>query len=326
MVMAAGLGTRLRPLTWDVPKPVVPVANRPIMEHVLRLLARQGFHDVVANLHWFPDAIRSRFGDGSSLGLAIEYSHEEELLGTAGGVRNVSDRFTDGPFVVMAADPLTDVDLVDLAEAHRRHGGIATLAVKRVADVSEYGVVITGSDGRIQGFQEKPDPAEALSDLASCMIYVLEPEIFDYFPDKPAVDFALDVFPALLESDVPFHVHETSAYWNDVGSIPEYLQGNLDALDGAVAVDLGGDVVDGSENEESPSEADGGWLHTGRVLLGEGAQIAEGARLDGPVVVGQGACVGAGAQVKSSVILPEAEIAAEAMLVGAIAGRRGRFA
>ena len=111
--------------------------------------------------------------------------------------------------------------------------------MKQVADTSEYGVVVTGSDGRVQGFQEKPDPAEALSNLASCMIYMLEPEIFDYFPDEPKVDFALDVFPALLENDVPFHVHETSAYWNDVGSLGEFRQGNFDALAGEVEIDHG---------------------------------------------------------------------------------------
>ena len=125
----------------------------------------------------------------------------------------------------MAGDALTDVDMRALAEAHQAHDGLATLAVKRVADTSEYGVIVTGAEGRIQGFQEKPDPAEALSDLANCMIYALSPEVFDYFPDQPVVDFALDVFPALLEHDVPFYVHETDGYWNDVGSPPRVPAG-----------------------------------------------------------------------------------------------------
>ena len=226
--MAAGLGTRLRPLTYEVPKPMVPVGNRPVLELILRLLAGQGFTEVISNLHWFPDTIRDRMGDGSALGVELTYSFEEELLGTAGGVRNVREYFGSEPFVVMAGDALTDVDMRALAAAHEAHDGLATLAVKRVADTSEYGVIVTGSDGRIQGFQEKPEPAEALSDLANCMIYAFSPEVFDYFPDQRVVDFALDVFPALLEHDVPFYVHETEAYWNDVGSPPEYLQGNLD--------------------------------------------------------------------------------------------------
>jgi len=322
MVMAAGLGTRLRPLTYEVPKPLVPVANRPIMEHVLRLLARHGLGEVIANLHWYPDTVRDRFGDGSKSGVELTYRYEPDLLGTAGGVRNVRDFLGSEPFLVMAADPLTDIDLGDLVRAHQAHGGMATLAVKRVANVSEYGVVITGSDGRVQGFQEKPDPAEALSDLASCMIYVLEPEVFEHFPDQPVVDFALDVFPALLDHGAPFYVHETDAYWNDVGSIREYLQGNFDALTGAVAVDAAGGALEGGDEEE-PVRTAAGWELSGRALVGEGAEIGQAVRLDGPVVVGPGARIGGGACVKESVLLPGVEIPAEAMLVGAIAGRRG---
>ena len=317
--MAAGLGTRLRPLTYEIPKPLVPVANRPIMEHILALLARHDLGEVIANLHFFPDTIRDRFGDGAGTGVELTYRYEEELLGTAGGVRNVSEFFGDSPFVVMAADALTDIDLGALARAHAERDWIATLAVKQVANVSEYGVVVTGADGRVQGFQEKPAQAEALSDLASCMIYVLEPEIFDYFPERDAVDFALDVFPALLEHDVPFGVHVIDDYWNDVGSVPEYLQGNLDVLAGAVDVEPAGELLDA---DAGGTLGDGIEL-TGRVLVGEGAQIGEGVRLDGPVVVGPGAAVGAGARVRDSLLLPRAEVPAEGLLAGAIAGRRG---
>ena len=191
-------------------------------------MRRAASTDVVCNLHWFPETIEGRLGDGSDLGVKLTYSHEEKLLGTAGGVRNVRDFFGDEPFLVMAGDALTDIDFAALAAAHERNDGLATLAVKKVTDTQEYGVIVTGSDGRVQGFQEKPDPAEALSDLANCMIYALSPEIFDHFPDMDAPDFALDVFPALLDGDIPFYVHETDGYWNDVGSPPEYLQGNLD--------------------------------------------------------------------------------------------------
>ena len=322
--MAAGLGTRLRPLTYEVPKPLVPVANRPIMEHILRLLPRHGFSDVIANLHWFPDTIRNRFGDGSGTGIELTYSYEEELMGTAGGVRNVSSFFGDEPFLVMAADALTDIDLAALRAAHDANGGIATLAVKRVANVSEFGVVIAGSDGRIQGFQEKPDPAEALSDLASCMIYILEPEIFDYFPDKHSVDFALDVFPTLLESDVPFHVHVIDAYWNDVGSLPEYVEGNLDALDGAVSVEVGGTMLDARGGEEARDAGEPGVL--GPVLVGDGCEIDDTARLDGPLVIGDGCSVGAGAFVKQSVLLPRSRVPAGGIVADAIYGRAGELA
>jgi mannose-1-phosphate guanylyltransferase len=242
MVMAAGLGTRLRPLTYEVAKPMVPVANRPVVEHLLRLLASHGFVEVIANLHWFPDEIEAAFGDGSRLGVDLTHRREEELLGTAGGVRNVADFLTAGDsdsFVVLAGDALTDVDLARLVADHERSGAIATLAVKRVADVTGLGVVVAGADGRIQGFQEKPDPDEALSDLVSCMIYVFRADVLDYFPDRPALDWAKEIFPILLENDAPMRIHRIDAYWNDVGSIPEYLRGNLDAVAGRVA---GGDA------------------------------------------------------------------------------------
>ena len=209
MVLAAGLGTRLRPLTYAMPKPMVPVVNRPVMEHILRLLVRHGFTETIANLHWFPELIRDHFGDGSRLGIELTYSPEEQLLGTSGGVRKAA-AFLGDSFLIISGDALTDIDLTAMREFHESHDGVATLATKRVTDTSQFGVAITGADGRIQGFQEKPDPAEALSDLANCGIYMFRAEIFDFFPaagtSKAAgegdpedfADWAIDVFPRLL--------------------------------------------------------------------------------------------------------------------------------
>lgn len=334
--MAAGLGTRLRPLTYEVPKPMVPVANRPVIEHLLRLLREHDLGQVIANLHWFPETIQGPLGDGSQLGVELSYHREERLTGTAGGVRAVREFLTDGggDFVVMAGDALTDIDLTALREAHRANGGIATLAVKRVPNVSEYGVVITGSDGRVQGFQEKPDPAEALSDLANCMIYALSPEIFDHIGDAEVVDFANDVFPALLDRDVPFHAHVVDDYWNDVGSVAEYLQGNLDVVSGVVGVKPKGEVVEAEAGPDSPGSGGlaearaglpAGTEVNGRVLVGPGAEVGDGVRIDGPLVIGDGARIGAGARVKESVLLPGTDLPADAMVVGGIVGRRGRL-
>jgi mannose-1-phosphate guanylyltransferase len=314
MVLAAGLGTRLRPLTWEISKPMVPVANRPIMEHVLDLLARNDLNEIVANLHWFGDSVRNAFGDGSRLGVELTYSEEEKLLGTAGGVRKVRDFFGSDPFVVLAADALTDIDLGAVMRTHQENDWIATLTAVKVADTSEYGVIVSGDDGRVEGFQEKPDAAEALSDLANCMIYVFEPEIFDYFPDKEEVDFALDVYPALLAGDVPFGIHPSDEYWNDVGSLKEYLQGNLDAITGAVAVEPAGELIDSANGLGAGVEVDG------TVLLGEGAEIGDGVRLDGPLVIGQGSKIGAGARVRESVLLAGTEVPAGGLLAAAIAG------
>src|SRR6202795_5014116 len=181
MVLAAGLGTRLRPLTYEITKPMVPVLDRPVMEHILDLLDRHAFGPVIANLHYFPDTIREHFRE------RLEYRYEPELLGTAGGVRGCADFFGDEDFVVISGDALTDIDLGALAARHLQSGGIATLSVKQVPDTREFGVVLHDREGRITGFQEKPSPDEALSDLGNCGIYMFKPAIFDYFPDCPFV-------------------------------------------------------------------------------------------------------------------------------------------
>ncbi len=182
MVMAAGKGTRLRPVTDFLPKPMAPVANRPVLYHILRLLRRHGFSEVVLNLHHLPEVITDYLGDGSASGCDIRYSYEPELLGTAGGVKKNEDFLGAGTFLVMSGDALTDIDLTGLVAAHRRNGSIATLAVKEVADPSLYGVVVTDDDDRVVGFQEKPTREEARSHLCNCGIYVFEPEILSLIP------------------------------------------------------------------------------------------------------------------------------------------------
>jgi mannose-1-phosphate guanylyltransferase/mannose-1-phosphate guanylyltransferase/phosphomannomutase len=317
MVLAAGLGTRLRPLTYEVPKPMVPVLDRPVMAHILGLLERQGFDEVVANLHWFPDTIRNYFGD------RVEYLYEEELLGTAGGVRNARDFFGGDPIVVVSGDALTDVDLRALVERHREAGGIATLTVKRVPDTREFGVVIHDADGRVQGFQEKPEPEEALSDLGNCGIYCFDAEVFDYFPDEPFADWAADVFPELLEHDVPFYVHETDAYWNDVGSLDELRTGTFDLLAGRLSLEITGEEVADGVRVGDGTSLDGCEQVDAPVWAGAGCEVGDGARLMGPVVIGDGARIGDGAALRETIVLPGTFVPAGAILAGAIAGQAG---
>jgi mannose-1-phosphate guanylyltransferase len=329
MILAAGLGTRLRPITYAMPKPMVPVLNRPVMEHIVRLLAGHGFTEAIANLHWFPETIEGHFGDGSAFDIDLSYSREAQLLGTAGGVSNAAD-FLGASFLVVAGDALTDIDFTAMREFHESHDGLATIATKRVPNTDEYGVVIAGEDGRIQGFQEKPEPAEALSDLASTCIYMFRSEVFDFFPvpgtskaAKPAdapsfADWAMDVFPALLENDVPFYSHEIDAYWNDIGNLEELRQGNLDALHGEVRIDSGvPEVADGVRAASPLDDAE----VEGPVLIGEGVELGAGVRIQGPAIVGDGCRLGDGAWVRDSILLAGAELAPSAMLVGAIAGR-----
>ena len=307
MVLAAGLGTRLKPITFELPKPMVPVLDRPVMAHIVGMLQRQGFDELVANLHYYPDAIRSYFGD------RLEYRFEEELLGTAGGVRNVADFFGDEEVVVVSGDALTDTDLNDLVTRHRSTGGIATLTVKKVRDTREYGVVIHDEAGRIQGFQEKPEPAEALSDLGNCGIYCFSPAIFDYFPSEPFADWANDVFPALLDNDVPFHVHEIDDYWNDVGSLEELRQGTWDALDGKLRIEVTEPVggLDGVEVVEGPA-----WV-------GADVKFGSDVRLIGPVAIGDGCRIGEGACLRDAILLPGTVVPPGEIVIGAIVGRPG---
>jgi len=327
MILAAGLGTRLRPITYGMPKPMVPVLNRPVMEHGARLLVRHGFDEAIANLHWFPETIEGRFGDGSAFGLDLSYSYEEELLGTAGGVRKAADYLGDS-FLVLAGDALTDIDLAEMRAFHESHDGLVTMATKRVAETDQFGVVIADGDGRIQGFQEKPDPAEALSDLANTCIYMFRADVFDYFPepgtsndadpdDPPEfADWAKDVFPALLEADVPFYSHEIDAYWNDIGNLAELRHGNIDALRGMVAVESDVPEVHAGVRSASPL---GGAEIAGPVLIGEGVAIGDNVKIEGPVVVGEGCRIGDGSIVGDSILLEGAELPPKSILVGGIA-------
>jgi mannose-1-phosphate guanylyltransferase/mannose-1-phosphate guanylyltransferase/phosphomannomutase len=307
MVLAAGLGTRLRPLTFEIPKPMVPVLDRPVMAHIVDLCRRQGFDELIANLHYFPDTIRDYFGDG------LEYRYEEELLGTAGGVRNVRDFFGDDPAVVISGDALTDIDLNKLVERHRSAGGIGTLTVKQVDDTREYGVVLHDGDGRISGFQEKPHPDEALSDLGNCGIYCFSPEIFDYFPETDFVDWANDVFPVLLENDVPFYIHEIDEYWNDVGSLDELRAGTFDALRGHLHIE----VPENGTPLPDDCEVDG------PVWVGQDCKIGSSVKLMGPVVIGDGSTVGDGASLRDSIVFPGTTVGDEQIVIGAIYGHAG---
>jgi len=321
MIMAAGLGTRLYPLTGIMAKPMVPILNRPVMEHMLHLVRRHGVREVAANLHHHPDMIRAHFGDGSAFGVDLRYNLEEELLGTAGGVGAFRDLFADGTFVVVSGDGLTDIDITAFVAAHRARGGIATMAVKEVADPSLYGVVVADADGRITGFQEKPPAAEALSHSCNCGIYAFEPRIFDYVPAGRFSDWARDVFPALLADDVPFFRWEMRGYWSDVGNIEQYRLSNFDALLGRVILD-----IPGRETDPGVWVGEGTVIATGArleppVLIGAGGVVAADARLIGPLIVGDGCIIERGAVIDGGIHWDGVTLGQGSRTVGSIVGR-----
>ena len=272
--MAGGEGTRLRPLTSNQPKPMLPMANRPMMEHVVNLLRQHGFEDIVVTVAFMANAIRSYFGDGSEFGVRMVYATEETPLGTAGSVRNARDEL-DERFVVISGDVLTDLDVTSLVEYHDAKGALATIALKAVEDPLEFGIVITREDGSIDRFLEKPTWGQVFSDTINTGIYVLEPDIFDYIPDGRSVDFSEEVFPGVLAAGKPLFGYVAGGYWEDVGTLDAYLRAHQDVLDEKVAVHVGGFA-----------------LRPG-VWLGKGAELEPTAEVRGPAILGDNCHLGA---------------------------------
>jgi mannose-1-phosphate guanylyltransferase len=322
MIMAAGIGTRLRPVTDLVPKPMAPIVNRPALYHILRLLGRHGLTEVVINLHHLPDVITGYFGDGAGLGMDITYSFEPELLGTAGGVKNNAGFLGGGTFLVMSGDALTDIDLTGLVSAHRRTGSVATMAVKEVPDPSLYGVVVANDSGRVVGFQEKPTRDEARSRLCNCGIYVFEPEVLSHIPPDQFDDFGRRLFPDLLREGVPFHAHAISTYWSDVGNLKEYIRGNADALTGRVDVEIPGtEVRPGLWVDEGAQIAPSARIEP-PVVIGKDCRIGEDVVIEGPAAVGDRCVVGAAAHLARTLVMERSEVLPGSLVVDGIIGQR----
>ena len=284
VIMAGGEGTRLRPLTSSQPKPLIPIANRPMMEHVLRLLTRHGFDEVVVTLAFHPQMIRTYFGDGSEFGVRIKYATEETPLGTAGSVRNAREQLKE-TFLVISGDVLTDIDLSAVVDFHREHGAMATLALKSMENPLDFGIVITHEGGAVERFLEKPTWGQVFSDTVNTGIYVLEPEVFDYIPEGQSVDFSENVFPKLLADGERICGHVGEGYWEDVGTVEAYLRAHRDILRGKVDLELPGFRA-----------AQGVWL-------GEGAEVDPAARIQGPAIIGDYCRVEANARLGHYTVL-----------------------
>ena len=292
VVMAGGEGSRLRPLTSRRPKPLAPVANKPVMEHIVDLLRRHGFTEIVATLHYLADEIESYFGDGSAFGVKMQYVVEDTPLGTAGAVKLAADILGDEPFIIISGDALTDIDLTALVEDHRQSGASATITLQRVKNPLEFGVVITDEKRRITRFLEKPSWGEIFSVTINTGIYVLDPVVLSYMDAGKSYDFSRDIFPRLLHENKIVSGYIASEYWTDIGNLQQYQQANYDALSGAVKIEIAG-------TETAPG-----------VWMGEGCRIDPGARIVGPVVLGRNVVVEAGAVVGSDTVLGNATIVA----------------
>src|SRR5580765_2911859 len=239
VIMAGGEGSRLRPLTSNQPKPMMPLVNLPMMEHIVGLLRRHNFEEIVVTLAFMPNAIRTYFGDGSEFGVRMVYATEEQPLGTAGSVRNAMDEL-DERFLVISGDVLTDIDLGKIVSFHDERKALATIGLVAVENPLEFGIVITREDGSIERFLEKPGWGQVFSDTINTGIFVLEPDVFDYIPAGQPVDFSSEVFPKLLADEQPLYGAVSAGYWEDVGTLEAYVRAHKDALDGRVALDIPG--------------------------------------------------------------------------------------
>ena len=326
MVMAAGLGTRLRPLTDFLPKPMMPVANRPVLHHLLNLLHRHDVNEVGVNLHVAPDTIKDYFGDGSSLDMEIRWSYEPELLGTAGGTKKLEDYWGGETILITSGDGLHDIDVTALLGHHKRTGALATLAVKPVSDPSLYGVLILDRDTRVRGFQEKPGRDEARSDLANCGVYVIEPELLERIPAGTFMDFGQDLWPALVAAGEPIYAYTTMAYWNDVGDLDALRNGILDAVLGNVRIEIPGEEISPGVWAEDGCRLNANAQVDGPVVLGRNVVIEEGAQVRGPAVIGADCHVGRAAAIRRAALLPGSIVPDEGLAIAGIFGDASKLA
>lgn len=322
MVLAAGAGTRLRPLTYETPKPMVPVVNRPVLHHVLDNLLRHGVKDVMVNLHAQPDQVRGYCGDGSRWSLKVDYSLEAKLLGTAGAIKKVEGFLKGGPFFVMSGDGLSDIDLGEMLAFHRRHKSLATMAIKAIDSRFDYGVTLTNGGGRIKGFLEKPSWGDVFSNKVNTGIYLFEPEVLRHIP-RGVYDFGHQLWPKLLKLRKPIFAYETKNYWCDVGNLGEYRRCQHDVLEGITKVNIPGNQVRKGVWVEDPVSISPKAKLLAPCVVGKGSVIEEGAVIGPYTVVGDRAHVAAQAVLKNCILFDNVTIGKNVHLSNCILGANG---
>jgi len=300
-ILAAGVGNRLRPLTLKLPKPMIPLVNKPVIAHTLDNLKKHNINSVVMNLHFMADTISSYFGDGHNTGMEINYSKEENLLGTAGGLKKCKKYF-DSTFVVLSGDNLCDIDITSVIEFHKRKKSLATMVLKEVDAKYEYGIAISDKYNRITSFVEKPTWSSVFSNTVNTGIYVFEPEIFKYIPDG-FYDFGKDLWPKLLKMKKNIYSYVMNGYWTDIGSLSEYQNGTKAALDGIVRINIDGkplkktDVIVGKN-----TVIDKTVKFIGKIVIGKNCNIGKNVFIDNGTVIGNNVTIKAGSIIKESII------------------------
>ena len=304
VILVGGEGTRLRPLTCNTPKALVPILNRPFLEHLLGYLKKHGITDAILAMGYLPDPIQSCLGDGTQLGIRLTYVVEESPLGTAGAVKN-AESFLDGPSVVFNGDILTEIDLTAMIKRHREVKPRVSIALTPVDNPTIYGVVEVDGRGMVQRFVEKPSWDEVTTNMINAGIYILEPEVLEHIPASTPSMFENYLFPRLLEMGEPILSYPSDAYWIDIGTPEKYLQANHDLLL--------------SERDKDIPPGIGSKIHPtaqieGPVLIAEECIIADGARLKGPAVLGPHCEVGKGALVEGAILWHHSRVGEKAVV------------
>jgi len=305
-----GEGTRLRPLTCNTIKAMVPVLNRPFLEHLLHYLKGHGIADIILAMSYLPDPIQGYFGDGNEMGVRLAYLIEEEPLGTAGAVKN-AERYLDEPFLMLNGDIFTELDITAMIDFHRERKAKATIAVTPVDDPTAYGLIETDAEGRITRFLEKPSWEEVTTNMINAGIYVLEPDILAQIPPQKEVSIERETFQKLLAQGEPMYAYSSSAYWLDMGTPEKYLELNQDLLMGKAPSLI--DVSGGGKSQIAPSA-----VIKGPVLIGEGCVVKRGAQIKGPAVLGPECKVDEGATIEGAVLWNNSQVGKKAILKNCI--------
>ena len=330
MILAAGKGTRVRPITHTIPKPMIPILQKPVMEFLLELLREHGFTEIMVNVSHLAEEIENYFRDGQRFGVEIAYSFEGRIedgeligdaMGSAGGLKKIQNfqRFFDDTFVVLCGDALVDLDLTEAVKRHKAKGALASLITKRVPrdQVSSYGVVVTDEDGRVRSFQEKPEVDEAASDMINTGIYIFEPEVLDFVPSDQAFDIGSDLFPKLVAAGAPFYALPMEFEWVDIGKVPDYWQAIRSVLQGQVRqVKIPGKQVRPGIYAGLNVAANWDQINvTGPIYVGGMTKIEDGATIIGPAMIGPNCHICEDATIDNSIIFDYSRIGAGVRLV-----------
>jgi mannose-1-phosphate guanylyltransferase / phosphomannomutase len=320
IIIAGGMGTRLRPLTYNTPKPIVPLANRPFILHQIDLLRKFGITDIILNLHYLSDNIKKIFDDEKKMGVKISYSMENDPLGTAGAVKNAEEFFDDKPMLVFNGDILTDINLGKMIQFHEEKKAKVTIALTHVDNPTIYGLVITDADSRVLEFREKPTWEQVVVNTINAGIYIVDPEIFKDVPRGKPHSFERQLYPLLLEKKERVYGYKTDAYWMDIGDPVKYLQAHHDILNGYVMANIPGNRLSGNMWIGEKVNISKSAKVRGNVLLGDQCDISDDVLLEESVTLGDKVIVSKGAKIKNSVVHSHTKIGENSRIDGAIIG------